>query len=197
MFEKNKYYNKYYSIIQASKNDSFQGYTEKHHIIPRSLGGDDNVDNIISLSAENHLKVHILLPFFTSGENKRKMIYAWNMMSNRNGNFTDYDEHQILREEFSKNHSKRMSGSNNPNFGVPMTEERKKVFTTKGWKHTKKSREKMLKNQPNKYGPNNPNFGNHPIQQKIKCPHCDKIGGQGNMKRYHFDNCKNKKDNNE
>jgi hypothetical protein len=25
----------------------------------------------------------------------------------------------------------------------------------------------------------------------VTCPHCGKSGGQGNMKRYHFDNCKN------
>ena len=24
----------------------------------------------------------------------------------------------------------------------------------------------------------------------IKCPHCDKIGGENNMKRWHFENCK-------
>jgi hypothetical protein len=27
-------------------------------------------------------------------------------------------------------------------------------------------------------------------QTKITCPHCDKTGGESNMKRYHFDNCK-------
>jgi len=26
----------------------------------------------------------------------------------------------------------------------------------------------------------------------IQCPHCQKIGGAGNMRRYHFDNCKAK-----
>lgn len=26
----------------------------------------------------------------------------------------------------------------------------------------------------------------------IQCPHCQKIGGAGNMRRYHFDNCKEK-----
>jgi len=29
-------------------------------------------------------------------------------------------------------------------------------------------------------------------KNKVSCPHCHKIGGQGNMKRYHFNNCKNK-----
>lgn len=28
---------------------------------------------------------------------------------------------------------------------------------------------------------------------KITCPYCNKSGGGGNMKRYHFDNCKHKK----
>lgn len=27
-------------------------------------------------------------------------------------------------------------------------------------------------------------------KSKIQCPHCDKIGGSGIMKRWHFDNCK-------
>ena len=32
------------------------------------------------------------------------------------------------------------------------------------------------------------------IRPKVKCPHCSKEGTQGhNMKRYHFDNCKERK----
>jgi len=31
------------------------------------------------------------------------------------------------------------------------------------------------------------------VQEKITCPHCGKEGGTGNMKRYHFDKCKEKK----
>ena len=30
-------------------------------------------------------------------------------------------------------------------------------------------------------------------QQKIECPHCNLIGGIPNMKRYHFESCKLKK----
>jgi hypothetical protein len=29
-------------------------------------------------------------------------------------------------------------------------------------------------------------------QNKVICPHCNSVGGVGLMKRYHFDNCKNK-----
>jgi len=31
------------------------------------------------------------------------------------------------------------------------------------------------------------------VIDKIKCPYCEKIGNIANMKRWHFDNCKNKK----
>ena len=43
-------------------------------------------------------------------------------------------------------------------------------------------------------GSGNPAFGMKYPQKKITCPVCGKVGGQGNMKRYHFDNCKEKKD---
>jgi hypothetical protein len=33
---------------------------------------------------------------------------------------------------------------------------------------------------------------NHPNKIQIECPHCGKIGGSTNMRRYHFENCKKK-----
>lgn len=35
-------------------------YTEKHHIIPKKLGGDDSDDNLVNLLPEEHLFVHKL-----------------------------------------------------------------------------------------------------------------------------------------
>jgi hypothetical protein len=39
-------------------------------------------------------------------------------------------------------------------------------------------------------GKNNGKNGTTGFQQKVECPHCNKIGNLINMKRYHFDNCK-------
>ena len=39
MYLQNKYTTWYYKIINKAKNRTIAGYTEKHHIIPRSLGG--------------------------------------------------------------------------------------------------------------------------------------------------------------
>ena len=33
---------------------------------------------------------------------------------------------------------------------------------------------------------------NHPNKIQVECPHCGKVGGSTNMRRYHFDNCKKK-----
>lgn len=44
-------------------------------------------------------------------------------------------------------------------------------------------------------GKNNPVYGRTFNQKKVKCPICGKIGGIGNMKRYHFNNCKEIKEN--
>lgn len=37
------------------------GYVERHHIVPRSLGGSDEADNLIRLTAEDHFFAHLLL----------------------------------------------------------------------------------------------------------------------------------------
>ena len=34
---------------------------------------------------------------------------------------------------------------------------------------------------------------NHHIGKQVNCPHCNKTGGLGVMKRWHFDNCKRNK----
>lgn len=38
-----------------------QGYTERHHILPRCLGGGDEPDNLIDMTAEDHFFAHLLL----------------------------------------------------------------------------------------------------------------------------------------
>ena len=76
MFLKNKYTSLYYKIIAASRNREKTGYTECHHIVPRSLGGSDAEDNLVKLSAREHYLVHLLLTKMTVGVDRRSMAYA-------------------------------------------------------------------------------------------------------------------------
>lgn len=36
-------------------------YTERHHVIPKSLGGSNSVDNLVYLTAEEHFLAHLFL----------------------------------------------------------------------------------------------------------------------------------------
>lgn len=51
----------YISIICNAENREISGYNEKHHIIPRSMGGSDASWNIVRLSLREHYICHQLL----------------------------------------------------------------------------------------------------------------------------------------
>jgi hypothetical protein len=110
MFLSNKYYLWYLSIIQKAKSLSLIGYSELHHIIPRSLGGSNDPDNLVELTARQHFICHRLLTKFTVGEQKRKMVFAIHLMvhcksikhgDNRNWTISSRT-YEHLRLEYSK-----------------------------------------------------------------------------------------------
>ena len=76
LFINNKYTVWYYSIITNAKNRTKDSYTEKHHIVPRSMGGDNSLDNLVALTAREHFICHLLLTKMTEGENRYKMLSA-------------------------------------------------------------------------------------------------------------------------
>ena len=53
-----KIYNK---LINRAKNRNIMGYVEKHHIIPKCLGGEDCKTNLVNLTPEEHYLAHQLL----------------------------------------------------------------------------------------------------------------------------------------
>ena len=84
MYLQNKYTNWYFSIISNAQSRTISGYTEKHHIIPKSLGGSDKKDNLVRLTAREHFICHWLLTKMTIGENQKKMAYACKRMMTAN-----------------------------------------------------------------------------------------------------------------
>jgi hypothetical protein len=51
----------YNSLIQRALTRELEGYGEKHHIVPRCLGGDNSSNNIVKLTAEEHFVAHLIL----------------------------------------------------------------------------------------------------------------------------------------
>lgn len=134
IFLQNKYTNTYYNIINNAKSRtlSCDVYTEKHHIIPNSLGGDNSKDNLIVLTAREHFICHWLLTKMTLYESRRKMVYALKMMfANKTTNRYTIPSarlYQLLKIKFSRNnngsngHKWYTNGINNlmlPVFTIP------------------------------------------------------------------------------
>ena len=100
MYLSNKYSIWYYSIISNAKSKLRTEYTESHHIIPRSLGGSNDPSNLVELTAKEHFICHKLLTKFTTGEAKRKMLYAYRCLAIMT---TKYQQRYIITSsEFEK-----------------------------------------------------------------------------------------------
>ena len=124
-------------------------YHERHHIIPKCLGGTNDKDNLIDLYAKEHFIAHKLLAL--ENPNNSKLIWAWWGMTNLKDksqqeryNVTP-EEYEEARKEFTKTMSLNFSGKNNWNYGRKMSEEAKR---------------KMSEAKKGKYlGPDNPHYG--------------------------------------
>jgi hypothetical protein len=127
----NKYSKTYFTITSNAKQRITEGYTETHHIIPQSLGGSNDKDNLVELTAREHFICHWLLIKMTEGEDRGKMLYALQGMKAENKFQQRYHTkitarvYEKYRLEHAENHSKRMKGRKAWNKGIPQTEEHK------------------------------------------------------------------------
>jgi hypothetical protein len=69
----------YDAIIMRAKDRILEGYQEKHHIVPRCMGGTDEANNLVSLTAREHYVAHQLLVKIHPGN--RGLVYAAHMMT--------------------------------------------------------------------------------------------------------------------
>ena len=102
-------------------------------------------------------------------------------------NYVDYEEALLIEDEIIQEfHGSSIFNSKKGATGVvgcnrPKSEQTKEKMSLKaidGWanKDIRDRRALAMKGK----------------REIIKCPHCNILGGGGNMKRYHFDNCKHK-----
>jgi len=127
----NKYNFWYNAIVENALTRTITGYKETHHILPRSLGGTDDKDNLVDLTAREHFICHWLLVKIHTGEARHKMVYALNGMKRNSKDNERYETpitsrvYQKLKEEFGRIHSEIMKGRTPWNKGIPITEEQR------------------------------------------------------------------------
>ena len=158
LFLQNKYTSWYYSIVNKAQQRITEGYTEKHHIVPRTLGGANNKSNIVVLTAREHFVCHLLLTKMLTGTERQKMVYALHMLSNtKNSNqqtryIPSSKLYEYERKIFSETHSIRMKGNhplNNPinRLAHQRGIDRRGPTSVKGRRHNPDSIKKMKSKQ--------------------------------------------------
>lgn len=152
----------YDDIIHKRINNPAQGYTETHHILPKSMGGSDEKSNLVVLSAREHFICHWLLYKI---HKTQAMACAWNMMCNDNGNAMGmrYTSHafKYAREA----HAKALSVAN-----IGNTYAKGKVFSEKH----KKAISESLKGRP-KSKQHKENLSKARAGKKLSASHVAKI----------------------
>ena len=128
------YKNIYNQLIEKRRYETPAGYTELHHIVPRSLGGDESPENLVFLTAKEHYIAHLLLAKFNTC---RQTVFAVYMMQCKsNGQDRYYIRNSRMyawaKKEFRKYISKNQSGTGNSQHGTRwicniITKENKKI----------------------------------------------------------------------
>lgn len=73
------YIKHYNALIMRSQTRILEGYVEKHHILPKCLGGSNDRANIAVLTPEEHFLAHQLLIKMYPGN--RNLVYATQLMT--------------------------------------------------------------------------------------------------------------------
>lgn len=77
-------YNKHYdALISRAKGRTLTGYKERHHIVPRCMGGSNDRNNIADLTPEEHYLAHLLL-LKIHGTSVNGLLFAISRMSGGN-----------------------------------------------------------------------------------------------------------------
>lgn len=194
-------YQKHYNLlIERAQSRNLTDYVEKHHIIPKALGGTDDDFNIVELTPREHFIAHLLLSKIYGG----KMKYALYMMSTRTG-YTNriYGK---LKEEFSISLSENLERAQKISSSLSMYKKTEEHI--RNWVNSRKKNNTFIVTEEHKKkiskalsGENNPMFNkthsdnarkliSEANNKSVICPHCGKSGGIAIMPRWHFDRCK-------
>ena len=219
MFLLNKYSSIYYSIVLSAKSRVLPEnmYVEKHHIVPKSLGGTNDPSNLVHLTAREHFICHRLLVKMTIGDAKRKMAHAaWALASLNNSYQQRIKVNSRTYEKLKENWFSARKGRPGPNLGKkmpegfgqkqsklkkgrplgPMSEEHKrKLSTPKTEEHKRKlSEARAGKSWGFKHSDETKakmsDWQKGVTKPKVICEHCGKETSQMNYARWHGDKCK-------
>jgi hypothetical protein len=151
------YVNRYNKFIDSLRNQVVEGYTEKHHIIPRSHGGTHDDSNLIRLTPRQHYVAHWML-WKAYG---KEMTTAFHYMSGikRYGKRLNSKTFSIMKlEEIERQKNKIVSEETRKKMSVsaknkpPISDETRKKLSLKTKERGPRSEETRKKISQNSLG---------------------------------------------
>ena len=165
-------YEKHYNLLitkRGKQQKPKQGYYERHHIVPKSMGGDDSQENLVYLTAREHYMAHWML--WKLHRNRQMATAFWRMVNGDKRRPAPSYAVESARVAHNEKHGSYISE-------LMLNSEHRYRGKTLSVDH----REKMSKTR---IGQKRGSY-----LKAAVCPHCGKTGTTGNMNRWHFDNCK-------
>ncbi len=153
------YRQRYDKLISHYINNPTEGFVEKHHIIPKCMGGDDSNQNLVLLPTRAHFIAHYLL--HKAYPENRRLAHAFAMMGVCNGH---QHRKSKLYESSKKARSLALTGvprpewvkeklrkpkANKENYKKPKSKQHAENISKslKGKSKTKESVQKMLRSR--------------------------------------------------
>lgn len=125
MFSDSKYTRCYYRIINDAKSRKLNQECQRHHVVPKSLGGDNSKENIVRVTPREHYVCHLLLVKMTHGRNRSKMIFAFFRFKPKGSGVNS----SIAYARFVTSFKKHLTGEDNHFFGKKHTSETKALIS--------------------------------------------------------------------
>lgn len=145
MFNDTKYTTTYHLLIQKYSDVVYNSNLhEKHHVVPKSMGGTNDITNLVNVPPRVHFILHKLLPKMTIDPvHTQKMKYAlWRMMNqqtrshNRHYRITSSDYERGRADQ--RQHMKQNNPMKNPKIAASFRRKRpdqSKVATERNIKY--------------------------------------------------------------
>ena len=193
-FLSNKYHKWYNQIIEYRRTNLAEGYTERHHIIPKSLGGSDDESNLVSLTAREHFVCHWLLTKMVDESNQIKMLRALNafrISSRKNPRNLSARQYAIAREayvprvgcspsqETRDKISKALTGKIEP-----AERNARRSATMKGRTFTEEHLQNLSKSLKGRTSPTKGMKFEYRPMPTVECPHCARMIGKNNISQH-------------
>lgn len=199
----------YNNIVEKAKSENREKgkgiYYEAHHITPLCLGGEGKTtqwrthSNIVLLTGREHFLVHWLLvrtyPTSIPLANAFMRMCTGKSTKQKRRVYSSYayQEAKELRSKTgrSKETIEKIKSTKRKNPRKRTEQEKAQILATqKGKPKSNALNYKKPKSEQHKLNISKGKTGVSRLKQE--CPYCGKIGGAGNMSRWHFKNCKRK-----